>query len=204
MFRHGVTSEEHSAEFIVQPFNQQYTPMLASDPKVYRIAQRVSERVVRARMTHVLKAKDLYAEFTDTDNPKLRYVMGTVCRYRQTSILLCTCGICKELRESLDMSKFVICESDPYHYVWIRGYDIREPHVLNSYTTHHLDGVEAWKDWYIRSEDGGWRQMDNMSPKSTNDGYATSYGLVTIHDCTATTDPFHVANNSNIIPGPFG
>ena len=31
-----------------------------------------------------------------------------------------------------------------------------------------------------------------------------SYGLVTIHDCTATTDPFSFANSSNVVPGPFG
>jgi len=69
-----VTSEENIPEFVVQPFNSRHEPILARDPKVFRVAQRSSNNEVKARMSHKLKAEDLYAEFTDVENSKIRYV----------------------------------------------------------------------------------------------------------------------------------
>ena len=66
--RGGVTSEENRPEFVVQPFNTNYIPILAREPKVYKIAQRMSSSSVRARMSHLLRKKNMYTEFVNAEN----------------------------------------------------------------------------------------------------------------------------------------
>ena len=206
VFRNGVTSEEHRPEFIVQPFNLSYTPMLAFDPKVYRISS-VENGLLKSKSFSELQQRDLYAEFKGAENPSVRYVMATTCRYTRRSILRCICGICKELRESTDMSTYSVNVSDKFHYIWIRGYDLREPHVINSDSRHHREGVDAWRTRFSQrvAGAGGWRNMDiNLPMRPTNDGYEIHDANITIHECTATVDPFSVQPGSNTVPGPFG
>ena len=139
-------------------------------------------------MSHKLKSEDLYAEFTDVENSKIRYFMATVCRYKQRNITSCVCGICKELKKSINMSAYIIHENDEYHYIWIRGYSLRQPHVIKSDTAYHSEGVHTWTDLYINRDFGCWNRMDNRSTKRSTSSTTVHEGLITIHDCTATVD----------------
>ena len=80
--RVGVTSEENRSDFVAQPLNTSYLPMCARDPKVHRIAQRMSSSSVRARMSHLLRKKKMLAEFVDAENSSIRYLMASTRRCR--------------------------------------------------------------------------------------------------------------------------
>ena len=128
ILRTGVINLEKRPEFIAIPYDIQVSPTLTKDPRVYRF--RYSER------KDTRKEWKLYAELTDAKYINVRYVMGDVCRYHKQPIDSCTCGICHELRASLDTTTMTYDPLDQFHYVWCQEYALRPAHISNSLNEH--------------------------------------------------------------------
>ena len=128
VLRTGVINLEKRPEFIAIPYDIQVSPSLAKHPRVYKF--RYSER------KDTRKEWKLYAELTDAKYDNVRYVMGDVCRYHKQPIDSCTCGICHELRASLDTTTMTYDPLDQFHYVWCQEYALRPAHILNSLNEH--------------------------------------------------------------------
>ena len=91
----------------------------------------------------------------------------------------------------------MIHENNEYHYIWIIRYDLRQPHIINSKTAYHSEGVDTWTDLYINREFGGWNRMGDSSPKRSSSSTTVHKGLITTHDCTATVEPFTISQSSD-------
>jgi hypothetical protein len=220
MCRPAVGYPEHRSEFIVKPYDHMgvwKNPVVATNPKVYRVAARLDAKVDDAIFTirdHILSEEDLYAEFEDPEDPKTRYVMATKCRYSQRYIRACPCGICKELREK------TFNKLDEFHYVHVCGYELRPQHVINARAQHATHSVREWRKAYVEHREVAMQSQQSVdskfAPLSHNE-YAGRHiadeplpdnvqgyvGITQIFDC-GTTDPTVDRTGRNRVAGPFG
>ena len=193
MRRRGVTSSEDRAEFVVQPIDRNRAPVAACNPRVYRVANRLRDGSVIAIHDRNLDKEDMYAEFEDPVNPKIRYVLGIRCRYTQEEISECTCGICDEMRYTYrDYDKFNL--RDKFHYVRVIGYDLRASHVINSSTIHVMSGVDEWREAYL----GGFARHNEARVD------VEPFAAVITYECNANFNPFVDQSGASKLPGPFG
>ena len=203
---------ERRPEFIVNFMDRQATPRLARDPKVYRVQQyhhfTIGRKPIPLEFTMHC---DLYAELQDAEYPQVRYVIGTACRYHREDIMVCKCGICNQLRESLNMETMRCYPEDEYHYVWCSSYDVRLPHILNSRREHASLGMypaapdtlpEQVYDEVLTEESSDIRSTD--SERSGGPTCEPAYCFITIFDCNSKFDAFKDHSGTGRVPGPFG
>ena len=107
---------ERRPEFVVNPRDNDAEPRLARNPRVHRVQKEYGTGHIDYRIAHKdIQNNDLYAEFEDAEYSNVRYVVGVACRYHQTDILYCACGICHQLRDSLHMNTMKCYPTDEYH-----------------------------------------------------------------------------------------
>ena len=206
---------ERRPEFVVNPRDNDAEPRLARNPRVHRVQKEYGTGHIDYRIAHKdIQNNDLYAEFEDAEYSNVRYVVGVACRYHQTDILYCACGICHQLRDSLHMNTMQCYPTDEYHYVWCSGYDLRAPHVINTDPMYARLGVypdvptfapdkieirwtcgECSDDSMEASEE--YKESGDQSPMIDDCN-------IVVFECNNKVDPFKDHSGRGIVPGPFG
>ena len=210
-----VNASEKRPEFIVYPFDDSMEPRLARRPRVYRVQEKSSTTYPEPPLQlDRIKHNALYAEFEDSVDPEVRYVIGVACRYHQTDIIYCPCGICKQLRDSLYMDTTQYYPQDDYHYVWCSSYDLRAPHVLNSLIEHASLGMNPPAPVNLPQDDLDDdayfedRQASTVSSNSEISGGESRAPFfhcnVVVFDCNSKFDAFKDHSGTGNVPRPFG